>query len=428
MIRSTMRQLLRLAPALLLTLAAGVAPAGGPPIAAAHPLGNFTVNRYSRIEPAGDGVRIVYVLDLAEIPTFQERPNVDADRDGQLGEAERERYADRSAEELRGSLKLTLDGAPAELRLVSRSLSFPPGQAELPTLRLEAVYAATLPGGTRGPVELVYRDDNNPTRIGWREVVARAGAADTRVERATVPTDDLSDALRSYPDDLLNSPLNVREARLTFVPGMIPSESPVAADGPIAAHGRGIYASLATAEDLFLPSVLFLLGLAMVLGAGHALSPGHGKTVVAAYLVGSRGTAKHALLLGATVTATHTAGVYALGLVTLYLSQYVLPERLYPILQVVSGLLLPCPSALVVLLSAIALNRVPFGLLLVVAFSIGLASVLVGLGLLLIYARRFLQRLSFAAGPSTRLLPVASAVVIVVAGLVITVQALPGTF
>ena len=548
MSRSTVRQLLRLAPALLLTLAAGVAPAGGPPIAAAHPLGHFTVHRHSRIEPAGDGVRIVYVLDLAEIPTFQERPNVDADRDGQLGEAERERYADRSGEELRGRLKLTLDGAPAELRLVSRSLSFPPGQAELPTLRLEAVYAATLPGGTRGPVELVYRDDNNPTRIGWREVVARAGAADTRVERATVPTDDLSDALRSYPDDLLNSPLNVREARLTFVPGMIPSESPAAADGPIAAHGRDIYASLTAAEDLSLPSVLFLLGLAMVLGAGHALSPGHGKTVVAAYLVGSRGTAKHALLLGATVTATHTAGVYALGLVTLYLSQYVLPERLYPILRVVSGRLvvgiggwllarrlrralhpaarsgrgqahvpedgyehdhghggdrrhdhelahadgraadrghshdphhahghdhpdpgdraqvhahahgglahahlppgadgqpvtwrsllalgisgglLPCPSALVVLLSAIALHRVPFGLLLVVAFSIGLASVLVGLGLLLIYARRLLQRLSFAAGPSTRLLPVASAVVIVVAGLVITVQALPGTF
>jgi nickel/cobalt transporter (NicO) family protein len=94
----------------------------------------------------------------------------------------------------------------------------------------------------------------------------------------------------------------------------------------------------------------------------------------------------------------------------------------------ISGGLLPCPSALVVLLSAIALHRVPFGLLLVVAFSIGLASVLVGLGLLLIYARRLLQRLSFAAGPSTRLLPVASAVVIVVAGLVITVQALPGTF
>src|SRR5213075_2878376 len=74
-------------------------------------------------------------------------------------------------------------------------------------------------------------------------------------------------------------------------------------------------------------------------GALHALSPGHGKTMVAAYLVGTRGTTRHAVALGAATTITHTAGVFALGLVTLALSQYVLPEDLYPWLNLASGLL-----------------------------------------------------------------------------------------
>jgi len=549
---------------LLLLLAA-------PTIALAHPLGNFTVNHYSRLEPAGNGVRVMYILDMAEIPTFQEQPKIDADRDGRLSDEERDRYADERADELRRNLHLRLDGAPTTLRLENRSLSFPPGQGGLDTLRLEVVYAAELPSDPRGPIQLTYRDDNSPNRIGWREIVARPGTVGTQIQQASVPTDDQSDELRSYPEDLLNSPLNVREARLTFVPGTV-AAGPLAAAGPrVVERSKDVYAELAAAEDLSLPVILFSLVTATVLGALHALSPGHGKTVVAAYLIGSRGTARHAVFLGATVTATHTIGVYALGLVTLYLSQYVLPERLYPILQITSGLLvvgigvvlfvsrlrgalaqrrprsdqwevdrghphsrghdhdhdhadghdhpddhahdhapphdhrhddavderahalalvgvgqahgqptgqwrvergevrlpandpaalthshggrphahlppgadgqqvtwrsllalgvsgglLPCPSALVVLLSAIALHRVAFGLLLIVAFSLGLAAVLVGIGLLLVYAGRFLQRLSFRPGLTTRLLPVASALLVVVAGLVITIEALP---
>ena len=91
----------------------------------------------------------------------------------------------------------------------------------------------------------------------------------------------------------------------------------------------------------------------------------------------------------------------------------------------VSGGLLPCPSALVVMLSAIALHRVAFGLLLIVSFSLGLAGVLVGIGLLLVYARDHLQRLSLGGGLATHYAPVVSAFVVLVAGLLITVQALP---
>jgi nickel/cobalt transporter (NicO) family protein len=227
--------------------------------------------------------------------------------------------------------------------------------------------------------------------------------------------------------------------------------------------------------------VLLLLA-AFGWGALHALSPGHGKAMVAAYLIGTRGTARHAAGLGVTVTITHTLGVFALGLVTLLLSQYILPEDLYPWLTLVSGLLvvcigtgvlrsrirgrgqgghghshhhhehghphhhhdhehtvtrrsligmgaaaglIPCPSALVVLLGAIAQHEVALGMLLIVAFSVGLAATLTGLGLLVVYARRVLPRLRMD-GRLAAMLPAASALAIVIVGCVLTAQAVPG--
>lgn len=522
-----------------------------PSVASAHPLGNFTVNHYARVEPSRDGVRVVYVLDTAEIPTFQEKPRIDPNPAA---------YADQRAEELRQNLHLSLNGQPAELHLEQRSLSFPEGAGGLPTMRLEAVYSAAVRGDAS--VDLTFRDDNDPSRIGWREIIARPGSSDTTIQSSNVPGEDVTDELRQYPTDLLNSPLNVREAHLSFVPGAAasaprPAYAPVVPSTGVAMLDRAntAFADLANGAELTPTFILFALGVAIVLGAAHALQPGHGKTVVAAYLVGSRGTAKHALFLGATVTATHTAGVYALGVVTLFLSQYVVPERLYPILEIVSGLLvvgigvwlfgqrllaaigirrghghahshehghshagdsehhghaqptlapvaaghahaahdlghahghtelavaqtqrehshshaddhahadvaevhshgggrphshvpptdgkvswksllalgvsgglLPCPEALMVLLITIAAHRVLFGLLLIVAFSTGLAGVLVAFGLLLVYARGLFGRVNLSSGLVPRLLPVASALVIVIAGGVITAQALP---
>jgi nickel/cobalt exporter len=210
--------------------------------------------------------------------------------------------------------------------------------------------------------------------------------------------------------------------------------------------------------------VLMLLA-AFGWGALHALSPGHGKAMVAAYLIGTRGTSRDALVLGATVTVTHTIGVFALGLVTLGLSQYVLPEQLYPWLTLVSGLLvvavgasvlrsrlrpkhhhhhhhhpdearrgllgmgaaaglLPCPSALVVLLAAISQHEVALGMLLIVAFSLGLAGTLTALGLAVVHVRRFVPP-RLAAGRLAALLPAFSAVVVVAIGLVLAARAVP---
>ena len=227
-----------------------------------------------------------------------------------------------------------------------------------------------------------------------------------------------------------------------------------------------------------LPLNLLLLGclIAFCLGAFHALSPGHGKTIVAAYLVGNRGTAKHAIFLGAVVTFTHTVGVFLLGLLTLFASRYIVPETLYPWMGFLSGMMVlvigvnlfrqrfaglhqhdhtgnhdhghshavpekitasnllalgvsggivPCPSALVVLLSAIALHRIEAGLLFIVAFSAGLASVLVGIGILVVRAGRWLSRFS-AADTIARNMPVVSAAVISALGLGIAVESLAG--
>jgi ABC-type nickel/cobalt efflux system permease component RcnA len=206
--------------------------------------------------------------------------------------------------------------------------------------------------------------------------------------------------------------------------------------------------------------------VAFALGAIHALSPGHGKTIVAAYLVGTRGTPRHAAFLGAMVTFTHTVTVFFLGFATLFLSRYVLPERIYPVLGAISGIsivwigavllyqrakphhhhdhshhhipegevgmaslvalgasggLVPCPSALVLLLTAVSLGRTGLGLILLVAFSAGLAVVLTVIGLVVLYAKHWLPDGQKAASHAVfRYLPVVSAAVIVCIGATMT--------
>ena len=151
--------------------------------------------------------------------------------------------------------------------------------------------------------------------------------------------------MTDYPTDLLNSPPQVREAHVVFTLAPPPQEvaavdtpTPAALTANRQGTPRSAFTDLVTTPQLRLGVVCLALAVATGLGAFHALEPGHGKTVVAAYLVGTRGTARHALSLGLIVTATHTAGVYLLGAVTLYASHYVVPERLYPWLGVLSGL------------------------------------------------------------------------------------------
>ena len=295
---------------------------------------------------------------------------------------------------------------------------------------------------------------------------------------ASVPATSRSNGLRVYPQDLLRSPLDVTTATAAFVLGD-GAGTPPSLDGVTAAdHRGGGFESLISRGDLSLGVILLSLAIAAFWGAAHALTPGHGKAIVAGYLVGTKGRPVDAVLLGGIVTVTHTIGVFALGLVTLLLSQFIVPEALYPWLTLASGVLviavgasvlvgrfrrrghahghhhhhghshdhdhghshaidrrgllgvgvaaglLPCPSALVVLLSAIALHRIGFGLALIVAFSLGLAATITSIGLVAVLAKRAFSRLSLN-GPVVRLLPAASALVILAVGVGITLKALP---
>jgi len=418
-----------------------------PSAASAHPLGNFTVNRFAAVELSGRDVFVHYVLDLAEIPTVQEGGRV---------------RAAGFVAEVAARLDLELDGRRAELVPVEHKVSERPGAGGLPTLRFEAVYRVSDSGASRS---FVFHDMNFADRIGWREIVVRA-ADGARIVTSDVPAQSASDELRAYPRDLLRSPLDVTSATARFALGTGPGTPPSFTGASAPERSAGSFESLVERENLGVGVILLSLLIAAFWGAAHALSPGHGKAMVAAYLVGSRGTPRHALLLGLTVTVTHTAGVFALGLVTLGLSELIVPEQLYPWLNLVSALLvvgvgasvlrarlrrrhahhhhhhhgdrslrdllavgisgglLPCPTALVVLLAAISLHRVGYGLVLILAFSLGLAGAMTMVGLAAVSARRFLRKKSFE-GRIVRGLPAASAALILALGIAMTARSIP---
>ena len=542
----------------------------------AHPMGNFSVNHYSRITLTSEGVEIRYILDLAEIPTYQEmqQDNIVAKTDDPKVLA----FVATQGEQLGRGLNLTLDGKPMSLHLISQDAIFPPGAGGLPTMKMGFTYRSAHWTAAKGAATNLYFEDRNfAGHAGWKEIVVTAPPG--MLTSTSAPSEDRSAELTNYPTDLLNSPPQSLNASVQFTlpaplatlteaaagrpqahtvahpahaakstssgssAGQEKSVVPAVAFSPAPASPRVIGASTATknqevaatrAAPLSTPvpavptmhltankqgtsrsaftelitsgrlDLWFLLTAAMIafgLGALHALEPGHGKTIVAAYLVGSRGTTRHAALLGIIVTASHTAGVFALGAITLYASRYIVPERLYPWLGVFSGLtiaglggyiflrrwtghvgdhthssgkshghwfsakkelsskpdssaplramqdrgavksvslsqlfilgitggIIPCPAALVVLLSALAFHRVGLGLFLIIAFSLGLAAVLIGFGMLMVYAGQFMTRLKVDGLITTRWMPVASAAFMAILGLGITVQALTST-
>lgn len=470
-----------------------------------HPMGNFSISHYTKIQVERGYVELKYLIDMAEIPTFQEMQQ--SGMKASAGDPHLNAYLIARGSTFGRELELTLNGRRQPLQIISHSAIFPPGAANLPTAKFAFTYRAVAQDQCgREPCVLFYRDNNFPGRAGWKEVIALAGNS-ILLSSSTVPARDRSAALGNYPTSMLNSPPQDLEARITFstqpgtLSGRLPAPRPPAPAPALAPNRqstpRSAFTELMHTERVGF-GMLFLAALiAAGLGALHALEPGHGKTIVAAYLVGSRGTARHALLLGLIVTVSHTAGVYLLGIVTIYAQAYIVPERLYPFLAVLSGLLIagmglylalqrfagsgyahshshgagahshahgglwhshthegahrheklamdcthkisfkqllllgitggivPCPAALVVLLSALALRRVGFGLFLIVAFSFGLAAVLIGMGLAVIYARRMLSKLPTEGQFIQRWLPLASAVMITILGCAIAVRGL----
>lgn len=547
-------------------------------------LGNFTINQYCGLQVTADSVKVRYTVVFGQLPALRELHLADANGDGVTTQAERDAYVQGLAPGLASQLKIAVDGAPMPLRLTRWTSSLPTEQGGF-SLRLDTDFEGSLPPGiTTGTHALSFTNQNYPGRIGWHEIAIQAirpiQVFDTN-GFGTSLTGGLTEALRTLP---AAGPLDERSVRLSFTRGDAPPGTHLLQPRPRAlqaqvgtqAPGGGETAwlqrqtqrviGLISAPNVEPQITLLALLIAFVLGAMHAFSPGHGKTIVGAYLIGSRGTPKHAAFLGLTVTVTHTLGVFALGFATLFASRFIVPERLLPILSLLSGLivfgmgmillaqrwrgarlalarppqkssghhhgaptpmaatamgpiedkaliaplepgpfsshvaadhhhdqhghhhydhsfsdhghrhdhahaheladshehygstnhshggrmhshvppagtditwrsllalgisggLIPCPSAMVLLLAAVALNKTAYGMLLVLAFSVGLAVTLTAVGLVFLYARNSFGRPS----PTARwphLLPLVSAAIITMVGVVLCIGALQST-
>ena len=503
------------------------------PAAFAHPLGNFTINHYAGLAVSKAAISIDYVLDMAEIPAFQEIATFDKNGNGQADAAEAASYHAAKCASLQPDLQLHLNNKAAVLALTSSSVDFPAGAGGLPTLRLTCEFNASL--STAGQMaNLSFQDNSYKDRIGWREIVV---TADGVTLNGNFSSTSVSNRLTSYPQDLLSSPLDQREITLGIGSASIPQQNnsvnSTQLTNSLAGNRTDRFTQLIMLENLTVPTLLLALLISFVWGAMHAMTPGHGKTIVGAYLVGSRGTMKHALYLGLTTTITHTLGVFAFGLITMFAAHYIVPEKLFPWITLLSGVfvvgigmnlffgrfkssglstwlgklktnqlalqpaytspvngihiktpehhhqhrfvlasgndhthdyidshdghhhhhghdhshadhshlppetitwrsllalgisggLLPCPSALVVLLGAIALNKIGFGMVLVLAFSLGLAGALTAIGILFIYAGKLFQRFP-SSGKIVSFLPVLSALFVSAIGAAIVYKAL----
>jgi nickel/cobalt transporter (NicO) family protein len=318
-----------------------------PGLASAHPLGNFTINHYAVIVIGPSSVALDVVIDMAEIPTLDAIAEIDADGDGRAAPHELDAAREDRCRTLAPRLTLTVDGRPQPMTLVAAGLQLQPGAADLQTLRLVCELEART--GTIGDGSTVaFADGSYPDRLGWREIVVRGDRQ--RIEGEELEA-DATDRLTSYPTDLLARPLDERSVSVVVRAGGEPTDA--AAFDDAAPIGTGITTRATDGAvpdgaelpfgigfDNLSPMVVVLgLVLAAVAGAGHALTPGHGKTVMAAYLVGTRGRPRDALLLGGAVTISHTAGVLILALVVLLAGDVLPPERLYPVLSAISGLM-----------------------------------------------------------------------------------------
>ncbi|MGB3733813.1 MAG: hypothetical protein WA964_02575 [Ilumatobacter sp.] len=537
-------------------LAAGVVAAGALSLlpagtAAAHPLGNFSVSHLSRLAIDDDAVSIDVIIDTAEIPTAQDRGLVDTNADGDISDEERAAYAADECGRFVAAASLAIDGAPRTITSDAAAFTYEEGQAGLETSRLVCALAADVPAGFgEATSEVRYTDDYRPGRVGWHEI--NAVGVGVGILDSPVPTESVTNGLTSYPEALLESPLDVREVVLTVGPeGDRQSnapDSPAASDDEesTAADARdslvsarpgwlggfvdGIqdtFEDMIGRRDLTVGVGLLAIGLSLVLGASHALLPGHGKTVMAAYIAGRQGSARDAVLVGATVTLTHTGGVLLLGL-GLTVSTALAGETVLGWLGAASGLLIaglgvallvnairrrdegwfghghhhhgpgghthdhddhhdhaddhgddhdhgdhthdhghddhhhehdhhehdhpervsrsglvgmgvagglvPSPSALIVLLSAIALGRTWFGIVLVIGYGVGMAVVLTLAGIALVKVRDRLQhRLEDRNGRTSRALqrwgkltPFLTAALVIVVGTGLAIRSIVG--
>lgn len=479
----------------------------------------------------------IYEIQYGELAALEERKQMDADGDDRITAAEQAAYVERMRQQLSPNLSLQVDGEPLPVQL---------GEAEvLPDEPLVAPVQMTLryqlisePSDFAERHTLTFRDANQLPRLVHADISVE-GAALVDIEGVEPREGALKQVRVQSPEGPVQAAVSLKPSDALWQAGPFAGgQTQLGETEEQPASSTDRLQDMLRAEELSAGLILFALVMSLFLGAAHALEPGHGKTIVAAYLIGSRGTVANAIFLGGVVTFTHTFSVILLGIITLFASRYILPEQLFPWLGASSGLLImglggwlfvrnltggghghgpgghshvpgdegshdhsddqgdshshdhdredapaprfrvagpkqqaglttggghdhsgesalvhshggkshshvppgkvtlgsllalgisggivPCPGALVILLLAVALHRIVFGLTLIVSFSLGLAAVLIAIGILMVKARPMMERFS-GEGKLIKRLPVFSALIIILVGFVMAVRSL----
>jgi len=494
-------------------------------------------------------VAIDYTLIQTELADTHEILTMNADRDSNITEEEKDKFFRKKASDLFNHLNITLNNTSLDFELMSMFCS----NAQTRTF----YYRADIPNGIKRPYELIARNgfpcSEDENFLYYIRTMDSVRVLNMDLSGAVLPVKGRAlhdppilkidfntgadEKGTCYKETVLVCKALAGEEQQTFL-GQMPFE-------PVS--GIEKLKKIILSEKVGGQIMLIAIIMAMIYGGLHALTPGHGKTLVAAYLIGTQGRIADAVILGIVTTFTHTFSVILLGLITLFASKYILPQQLLPFLQLFSGLLIvgigtwlmvkriksptgfethggkhahtgpdgkkyyhshehtrhdtdrhkhshnnshhhiseqthfhhhddttshpnphshdhhpdhnhahthhndetresgvetgkkktslatlislgfsggmvPCPDALILLLLAIAINRLTFGLLILVAFSFGLAFVLITIGIFMVTARPFLE--PFSGSNVLRVLPALSCSIIIGIGLFMVIKSL----
>ncbi|WP_432736029.1 nickel/cobalt transporter [Maridesulfovibrio sp. FT414] len=424
-------------------------------IAHAHPLGEVV----QETTVMNEGARLLIAYNTAIGPSITATLIPDADNDGKVSSLEEAKLSKAISAILLPNLEIHLDDRLVTPELYYDSVSPAPGGYNN-GLRSNLVYSVPLSGEDASKHYLRFSDHN--FRAGELKWLKWKVQADPRFSVVRTSPDSRELNYQFFFKSLDERDGEIPDSGLTGGNSLRPE--------PKEDPSQAALKEYLSRENLGTGAALFALGLAFVLGMGHALSPGHGKAMVAAYLIGRSGRIRDAFTLGIIVTITHVASVLVLGIAALLLSRYFLPGDLYPWLGAFSGALVfvvgylmlarravhhhhhhehhhdhsdrngavswwsmlslgiaggmvPCPTALVVLLASVAFGRIVFGLLLISAFSLGLAAVLIIIGILTVRASGLTEKFS-GSRRWIENLPVASAGLVMLAGIAIALNAL----
>jgi nickel/cobalt exporter len=424
--------------------------------AEAHPVGDpFSVNTYLRLTPYADRLRVLYIVDLAEAPSFDEMPRLGVTEDGSIPPDHLRAYLIAKAGEMARGLRVEVDGQRLDLTPVSGRLDLPFGQYATPTVQVRFLYDLAVGEVRPGRRAVLIEDTNAENRSGWREILVGDVPGAVYEGPATFRTDVTKEMTQFSVPLFADAPRSMTAAFTLALDGALPPAPPSTADNfvPLAPSEAPGHATARAGQGADPPGgaaalllragegwsmVLAAIALAAGFGALHALEPGHGKSLIAAYLVGTRGSLLEAMRLGAIVAVAHTIGALVLGGIVIVGVGVIVPGTLFPALQVLAGLivlgmggllardlvrgrplggdlfahdhaapaggglirrrqlwtlglvngLVPTGSTIVMLIAAVSLGRVGLGLLLILAFGVGFGAVVASVAAAFVFGTR----------------------------------------